>query len=139
MKKNVNVSLKESIPKSETEWKNKLTEEQYHILREKGTEAPFSGKLLYLNQQGTYVCAGCGNPLFDSKAKFDSKTGWPSFDQSIPHAIKEVWDQSFGLNRVEIVCAKCNSHLGHFFKDGPTSTGKRYCTNSLSLDFKVKT
>src|SRR3989338_1155294 len=100
------------------EWKNKLTPEQYRVMREKGTEPPFSGKLLHEKREGTYKCAACGNPLFSSDAKFDSGTGWPSFDQALPGATKEIKDDSRGMARTEIVCAKCGSHLGNVFPDG---------------------
>lgn len=124
------------IPKTEEEWKKVLTEEQYMGLRQKGTEAPFSGKLLHSDAKGAYVCAACGNPLFSSDAKFDSGTGWPSFDTAIPGATKELPDNSHGMSRVETVCARCGSHLGHVFPDGPTETGKRYCMNSVCLELK---
>ncbi|MEI9966141.1 MAG: peptide-methionine (R)-S-oxide reductase MsrB [Candidatus Moraniibacteriota bacterium] len=117
----------------EQEIKKKLTPEEYHVLREKGTEAPFSGKLLYEKSQGTYNCKVCGQALFSSDAKFDSGTGWPSFDQALPGSVREISDDSLGMRRVEIVCSNCGSHLGHVFDDGPTDTGKRYCTNSVSL------
>lgn len=124
------------IPQSEAEWKERLSPEQYRILREKGTEMPFSGKLLHADAQGVYRCAACGNPLFDSSAKFDSGTGWPSFDQALPGAVREISDDSHGMRRVETVCARCGSHLGHVFDDGPTETGKRYCMNSVCLDLE---
>ena len=126
------------MPKNEEEWKKKLTPEEYAILREKGTEAPFSGKLLHEKGDGTYMCAACGNPLFSSDAKFDSGTGWPSFDQALPGAIKQETDTSHGMSRTEITCARCGSHLGHLFDDGPTETGKRYCLNSVCLDLEEK-
>lgn len=118
----------------EQELKRKLTPEEYRVLREKGTEIPFSGKLLHEKRSGTYNCKVCGTPLFSSAAKFDSGTGWPSFDQALPGAVKEVFDDSHGMRRIEIVCANCGSHLGHLFTDGPTETGKRYCLNSVCLD-----
>lgn len=124
------------IPKTEEEWKEVLSDEQYRILRQKGTEAPFSGKLLHSDAKGAYTCAACGNPLFSSDAKFDSGTGWPSFDEALPGAVKEILDNSHGMSRVETVCARCGSHLGHVFDDGPTETGKRYCMNSVCLDLK---
>ena len=119
---------------TDEELKKKLTPEQYHVLRERGTEAPGTGKYLHEKKDGTYTCVVCENPLFSSKAKFDSGTGWPSFDNALPGAVKEIPDNSHGLERVETVCAKCNSHLGHVFPDGPTETGKRYCMNSVCLD-----
>lgn len=128
----------DTISKTEEEWKKKLTLEQYKALREKGTEISFSGKYLHEKEDGTYVCVACGNPLFLSEAKFDSGTGWPSFDQAVFGAVREEHDHSFGMDRVEIVCAKCGSHLGHVFDDGPTKTGKRYCTNSICLDLEEK-
>lgn len=121
------------MPNSEEEWKKTLTTEQYRVLREKGTEAPFSGKLSQPDADGVYRCAACGNPLFASDAKFESGTGWPSFDQALPGAVDERPDTSLGVPRTEIVCARCGSHLGHVFDDGPTATGKRYCTNSVCL------
>lgn len=124
------------ILKTEEELKKKLTPEQYHVLRERGTEAPFSGKYVYEKKDGVYKCAVCSNPLFSSDTKFDSSTGWPSFDEALPSAVKEIDDSSHGMNRIEIVCAKCGSHLGHVFNDGPTKTGKRYCMNSVCLDLK---
>ena len=121
---------------SEDEWKQKLTPEAYRVLREKGTEAPFSGALLHEARDGVYRCAACGNPLFPSDAKFDSGTGWPSFDQALPGAVVETADTSHGMKRVETTCANCGSHLGHLFDDGPTATGKRYCMNSVCLGFE---
>jgi peptide-methionine (R)-S-oxide reductase len=120
------------------QWKEKLTPEQYNIMREKGTEAPFTGKYVHETKTGMYHCAACGNPLFASDAKFDSGTGWPSFDQALPGAIREETDNSHGLSRTEVVCAQCGSHLGHVFDDGPTTTGKRYCLNSVCLDLEEK-
>lgn len=118
------------------EWKNKLTPEQYYILREKGTERPFTGTLLYNNEDGKYVCAGCGNELFSSESKFHSHCGWPSFDSEIAKGkILYQKDYSHGMIRTEILCANCGGHLGHVFDDGPTDTGLRYCVNSLALKF----
>ena len=118
------------------EIKNKLTPEQYRVMREKGTEAPFSGKLLHEKSEGTFKCAACGNPLFSSDAKFDSGTGWPSFDQALPDAVEFKKDSEHGLERTEVVCKKCGSHLGHVFDDGPKeTTGKRHCINSVCLEF----
>ncbi len=121
-----------NMPQTEQEWKEKLTPEQYRVLREKGTEAPFSGKLAPA-EDGVYKCSACSNPLFKADAKFDSGTGWPSFDQALPGAVREITDTSHGMIRVETVCAVCGSHLGHVFDDGPTRTGKRYCMNSVCL------
>ncbi|MES3004774.1 MAG: peptide-methionine (R)-S-oxide reductase MsrB [Patescibacteria group bacterium] len=120
----------------ENELKQKLTPEQYKVLREKGTEAPFTGKYVHENKDGTYRCVVCDNPLFDSTAKFDSGTGWPSFDSAIPGSIVETEDNTHGMSRIETTCAKCGSHLGHVFPDGPTETGKRYCINSVCLDLE---
>lgn len=118
------------------DWKSILTEEEYKIMREKGTERPFSGKYNLHFENGVYLCKGCGEPLFDSSSKFDAGCGWPSFDKEIQQGkIKEVLDKSHGMIRVEIICANCDSHLGHVFNDGPTATGLRYCVNSVSLDF----
>ncbi|NYT04131.1 MAG: peptide-methionine (R)-S-oxide reductase MsrB [Candidatus Methanofastidiosa archaeon] len=131
--------MKEKIKLPEDEWKKKLTPEEYHILREKGTERPFSGKLLDNKKKGKYVCAGCGNELFDSEDKFDSGTGWPSFSEpSEKDNVEEHDDLSYGMVRTEVLCSKCGGHLGHVFDDGPKPTGKRYCMNSASLKFEEK-
>ncbi len=125
------------INKSEKEWKDKLSPEQYHVLREKGTEQPFTGKFYLNKEKGIYVCGACGNELFTSDMKFDSGCGWPSFDKEIEGGkIKVNKDTSHGMIRTEITCGQCGSHLGHLFDDGPTETGLRYCVNSVSLDFK---
>lgn len=126
------------IPKNEDGWKEKLTPEEYRVLRGKGTEAPFSGKLLHEKKNGMYTCAACGQALFLSDAKFDSGTGWPSFDQALPGSVREIPDNAGGMSRTEIVCSNCGSHLGHVFNDGPTKTGKRYCLNSVCLDLEEK-
>ena len=126
------------MPQNEEGWKKELTPEQYAVLREKGTEAPFSGKLLHEARDGTYNCAACGNALFASDAKFDSGTGWPSFDQALPGATKLLEDDSHGMHRTEVACARCGSHLGHLFNDGPTATGQRYCLNSVCLELEEK-
>jgi len=118
------------------DFKKKLTPEQYRVLREKGTEAPFTGKYVHESKDGMYTCIACGNKLFSSDAKFDSGTGWPSFDQALPGATKLIVDDSHGVHRTEVVCANCGSHLGHVFDDGPTATGKRYCLNSVCLDLE---
>ena len=129
---------KRPMPESEEEWKQTLTPEQYRVLREKGTEMAFTGEYVHEKADGTYECKACGNPLFDSTAKFDSGTGWPSFDSSLPGAVEQHRDSSGGMERIEITCARCGSHLGHVFDDGPTSTGKRYCINSVCLDLEEK-
>ena len=126
------------IPKNEDEWKNKLTEEEYKVLREKGTEAPFTGALLHDNRDGMYTCKACGNEIFDSKSKFDSGTGWPSFDEALPGAVILTPDNSYSMSRTEVTCSRCGSHLGHLFNDGPTKTGKRYCLNSVCLDLETE-
>ena len=127
------------ITKSDAEWRNTLTETQYYILREKGTERPYTGKFLMHKENGKYTCAACGNELFDSDAKFDSHCGWPSFDKEIAggKVVTQV-DHSAGMTRTEIMCGKCGGHLGHVFNDGPTSTGLRYCVNSESLGFQAE-
>lgn len=122
----------------EKEIKNKLTPEQYKVLREKGTEAPGTGKYLHEKKNGMYKCLVCGNALFSSDAKFDSGTGWPSFDDAIPGAIEFRQDNELGEERTEVICANCKSHLGHVFDDGPTKTKKRYCINSVCLDLEEK-
>lgn len=120
------------IPQSDAEWKEALTPEQYLVMRQRGTEAPFSGKLSE-SADGMYRCAACGNVLFSAGAKFDSGTGWPSFDQAVPGSVTETVDNSHGMSRVEVNCSRCGSHLGHVFEDGPTETGMRYCINSVCL------
>lgn len=122
---------------TDEELKKRLTPEQYHILRERGTEQPFTGKYLKFKDDGMYVCAVCGQPLFDSGAKFDSGTGWPSFyDAAKSDAVKLIEDNSHGMHRVEVQCANCGSHLGHVFNDAPDQpTGMRFCINSAALGF----
>ena len=127
------------LAKTEEEWKKILTPEQYRVLREKGTEAPGSEEYVHEHTDGMYKCVACGNPLFASDAKFDSGTGWPSFDQALPNAVKYEHDKTYGMERTEVLCAKCDSHLGHVFEDGPTeTTGKRFCMNSVCLLLEEK-
>ena len=133
---NTNPMPTNDMPKNENGWKTKLTPEQYEVLREKGTEAPFSGKYVHEKGKGMYTCIACGNPLFSSDTKFDSGTGWPSFDTALPGAVKYEQDSAYGMERTEVVCARCGSHLGHVFNDGPTTSGKRYCMNSVCLDLQ---
>ena len=121
---------------NQDELKKKLTPEQYHVTQEKGTEAPFTGKFMNHHENGMYTCIVCGKSLFPSDTKFESGTGWPSFDKAIPGAVTFKEDGSLGMSRTEITCTHCRAHLGHVFNDGPTETGKRFCTNSCSLDFK---
>ena len=133
----------DKVSKSEEEWRKKLTEEEYAVLREKGTEAPFSGKLLHEKGDGVYRCAACGNPLFASDAKFETRIhglmGWPSFEDALPGAVRFQKDSSEGMNRTEVLCAKCGSHLGHVFDDdSETKTGKHYCINSVCLEHVIK-
>jgi len=124
------------VVKTDAEWKKVLTEEQYAVLREKATERPFTGEYYKNFKKGVYVCAACGNPLFNSDAKFDSECGWPSFDQAIQKSVIYKEDNTLGMERVEVMCANCGGHLGHVFDDGPQkTTGKRFCTNSVSIKF----
>jgi peptide-methionine (R)-S-oxide reductase len=122
------------VDKSEQEWREQLTPQQYEILRRQGTEPPFTGEYVYTKESGTYNCAACGSPLFSSDTKFDSGTGWPSFYEPMDEGGVEIReDRSHGMVRTEVVCATCGGHLGHVFEDGPNPTGQRFCINSASL------
>lgn len=124
------------LPETEEGWREKLTEEQYRILREKGTEPRGTGEFLDQKEDGTYTCAGCGQEIFSSDTKFDSNSGWPSFYDAIDGAVEFKEDNSHGMNRTEVVCSRCGGHLGHVFEDGPEPTGKRFCINSAAMDFE---
>lgn len=130
----------ETITKTEEQWKQELTPEQYHIMREQGTETPFTGKYYKEHATGVYRCAACGNELFSSDAKFDSGTGWPSFTEPMNlENVELIPDNSHGMHRTEVRCKQCGGHLGHVFDDGPVDTGgKRYCINSVCLDLEKK-
>ncbi len=132
MKKNI-------AKKSEEEWKKSLTDEEFSVLQKKGTEPPFKGKYVHYTKEGEYVCAGCGNKLFSSETKFDSGSGWPSFFTPVSDDVVLLKsDSSHGMNRTEVVCARCGGHLGHVFDGGPAPTGQRYCMNSVALRFQEK-
>ena len=139
-KKKVDAVAKTEVSKkTDADWKKELTPEQYNVLREKGTERPFTGEYWNHFEKGKYVCAACGNVLFDSDAKFVSDCGWPSFDKAIKGSVVYKTDMSFGMERTEVMCANCGGHLGHVFDDGPEeTTGKRFCTNSVSVKFVKK-
>jgi peptide-methionine (R)-S-oxide reductase len=129
----------EKIKKSDEEWRQELSPEEYHILREKGTERAFTGEYYKTKTPGTYLCRACGNELFSSDTKYESGSGWPSFYEPLKaDAVEEQEDDSYGMRRVEITCARCGSHLGHVFPDGPNPTGMRYCMNSASLKLDPK-
>ena len=129
-------SQPDSLPQTDAEWRERLTDEQYRILREAGTEARFSGEYVDHKADGTYVCAGCGTPLFESATKFGSGTGWPSFFDAERDNVETRPDTSHGMRRTEVVCGTCEGHLGHVFEDGPDPTGERFCINSAALDFE---
>ena len=131
--------MDQKVNKSEEEWRQELTPEQYHVLREKGTERPFTGEFVHNKRTGMYTCGGCGAELFDSDVKFESGTGWPSFTQPVAEGKIELKpDNSFFMRRTEVLCGTCGGHLGHVFNDGPGPTGERYCINSCALGFEEK-
>lgn len=124
------------VQKTDKEWREELSENEYHVLREKGTERPHTGKYNLHFEEGIYSCKACNEPLFKSESKFNAHCGWPSFDNAIDDTIEYVKDTSHGMSRIEIICNSCGSHLGHVFNDGPTETGLRYCVNSVSINFE---
>jgi peptide-methionine (R)-S-oxide reductase len=131
--------MKEKISKTEAEWKKTLSPERFRVLREKGTETPYSDEYVKNKRTGVYVCAGCREPLFSSEAKYDSGCGWPSFSAPVKEEnVEKELDSSCGMRRIEVLCSRCGGHLGHVFDDGPRPTGKRYCINSLALELKEK-
>jgi peptide-methionine (R)-S-oxide reductase len=127
------------VTKTEAEWRAQLTPEQFHVLRGHGTERPGSCALNYEKRAGTFSCVGCGQELFKSAKKFESGTGWPSFDQPLPGALDETVDRSWGMTRREVHCSRCGGHMGHVFPDGPPPTGLRYCINGVVLNFSLET
>ncbi len=126
----------QKVALTDEQWRERLGDDRYEVLRRGATEPPFSGTLLHVHEDGSFTCGGCGQRLFESGAKFDSGSGWPSFDRAIPGTVTEKSDRSLFMRRTEILCSRCGGHLGHVFNDGPTETGQRYCVNSLSIDFE---
>jgi len=124
------------VTRSDAEWRKRLTPEQFHIMREHGTERPGSCALLYEKRAGSFACAGCDTPLFESTLKFESGTGWPSFNDPLPGSVETTTDRSWGMTRTEVHCATCGGHLGHVFEDGPPPSGLRYCINGVALNFE---
>lgn len=139
VQKTVSKDMKDKIVKTDDEWKKILTKEEFHILREAGTERAFTGKLWNNHDEGTYYCAACHQELFDSRSKFESGSGWPSFYEPVDQEnVEEKKDTSYGMVRVEVLCSRCGGHLGHVFPDGPEPTGLRYCMNSGAMSFEKK-